>query len=99
MLNLEEIKHLAKLARLEIHEEELASFQKELSSILDYFEQLKEISAKNTQITAHALDIKNIFREDETDKICDEKIIANMIKQAPNKKNGYVKVKAVLKWK
>lgn len=97
MLNLEEIKHLAKLARLEIHDEELASLQKELSSILDYFKQLKEINTEKIETTAHALDVKNVFREDTPNKLYGEEIIANMIKQAPNKENGYVKVKAVLK--
>lgn len=97
MLNLEEIKHLAKLARLEIHDEELVSFQKEMSSILDYFEQLKKIDTKDVKTTAHAFDIKNVFREDKNNKRCNEKTIANMIKQAPEKENGYIKVKAVLK--
>lgn len=96
MINLEEIKHLTKLARLEIHDEELASLQKELSSILDYFEQLKEVSTEKTETTAHALNVKNVFREDEPKNLYNEETIANMIKQAPDKENGYVKVKAVL---
>lgn len=96
MLSIDQIKHLAKLARLEIHDEELASFQKELSSVLDYFEQLKKIDLKDTKTTAGFLNIKNIFREDETINRYDEETIANMIKQAPSRENGYVKVKAIL---
>jgi len=95
MLTIDEVKHLAKLARLELVDEELTTFQKELSSILDYFEKLKEVDIKNIKPTAYALDAKNIFREDETRKY-DEEMIATMLKQAPEKDGRHVKVKAVL---
>ena len=96
MLTIDEVKHLAKLARLELVDEELTTFQKELSSILDYFEKLKEVDIENIKPTAYALDAKNIFREDEPKEKYDEEMIATMLKQAPEKDGRHVKVKAVL---
>ena len=96
MLTIDEVKHLAKLARLELNEGELTTFQKELSSILDYFEQLKEVATDNILPTAHALDVKNVFREDEPRSSCDPESIAAMLEQAPATERGYFKVKSIL---
>ncbi|MBI3458778.1 Asp-tRNA(Asn)/Glu-tRNA(Gln) amidotransferase subunit GatC [Candidatus Azambacteria bacterium] len=96
MLTIDQVKHLAKLARLELAEEELTTFVKELSSILDYFEKLKEIDIENILPTAYALDVKNVFREDQPSQKCDEEMITQMLQQAPGKDGRYVKVKAVL---
>ncbi len=93
MFNLEEVKRLAKLSRLELAEKELITFQKELSSILDYFEKLKSVNTENVLPTAYTQDVKNVWREDEQKIKCDEETIAKMITQAPNHENGYIKIK------
>jgi aspartyl/glutamyl-tRNA(Asn/Gln) amidotransferase subunit C (EC 6.3.5.-) len=60
----EEVKHIAKLARLGLSEREIEKYQKELSKILDYIEKLKEIDVSNVEPTFHPLKIKNVVRED-----------------------------------
>ena len=46
----EQVKHVAKLARLKLSEEELVSSTKELSSILDYMEKLNELDTSDVEI-------------------------------------------------
>ena len=96
MLTIDEVKHLAELARLQLADEELSTFQKELSSILDYFEKLKEVETDSILPTAYALENKNVFREDE-ERGCDEETINKMIKAMPDKKERYLKVKTIIK--
>jgi len=96
MITVDQIKHLAKLARLELGEEEIAGFSKDLSAILGYVENLKKVDVRGVLPTSHAVDVSNVTREDKQTVVCDEETIANMIKQAPAKEDGYVKVKAVL---
>ncbi len=96
MLNKEEVQHIAALARLELSEKELEKYQKELSSILDYIEKLREVSVKGVEPTSHPGGLKNVFREDaESGK--DGETARKMIESAPGKKDGYVKVKSILK--
>jgi aspartyl-tRNA(Asn)/glutamyl-tRNA(Gln) amidotransferase subunit C len=59
-----EVLHVAHLARLKLEPEELAKFQKELSSILDYMDLLQEIDTKGIEPTFHAHSITNALRDD-----------------------------------
>lgn len=97
MISKEEVKHIAKLARLELSAREIEKYQKELSSILDYIEKLKEVDVSKIEPTSHALDIENVTREDKIEsqksKIKDQ----NLVEMAPDKKNNYIKVKSILK--
>jgi len=91
MISREEVEHIAKLARLELTEKETEKMQKDLSAILDYFDLLKKAPKVKTQ-TVHAE--KLIARKDEAllgDASCAEKLIA----AAPDKKDDYIKVKAI----
>ena len=63
MISKEEVKHIAKLARLGLSEKETEKFQKELSSILDYIEKLKEVDVSGVPEMTHAVETKNVFRE------------------------------------
>jgi aspartyl-tRNA(Asn)/glutamyl-tRNA(Gln) amidotransferase subunit C len=91
----EEVKHIAKLARLGLSEREIEKYQKELSKILDYIEKLKEIDVSNVEPTFHPLKIKNVVREDaQLKKDIDE--IKKLIELMPERKGGYLKVKKIL---
>ena len=58
------VRHVAKLARLTITDEEVARYAGQLSEILGYVEQLNEVDTTDVPPTAHALPISNVFRED-----------------------------------
>lgn len=92
MISKEEVQHIAKLSRLGLTEEEIEKFQKELSSILDYFEKLKEVDVSSVAPASHAFLVQNVTRKDEAEpKVSGEKLIG----LAPDKKEGFLKVKSV----
>jgi aspartyl/glutamyl-tRNA(Asn/Gln) amidotransferase C subunit len=95
MISKDEVKHITKLARLELSQKEIEKYQKELSKILDYIEKLKKLNVFEVEPTIHSLEIKNVFREDLESRKDIEKI-KNLIKLMPDKKEGFLKVKKVL---
>lgn len=64
-LDLEQIEHIAKLSKLELTAEEKDKYSRELSSVLDYVEQLSEVNTDNVEPTANITGLSNVFREDE----------------------------------
>lgn len=64
----EDVRHIAKLARLRLSEEEVLKFTKELSSILQYIDVLNELDTKNVEPTAQITGLTNIMRADEVHK-------------------------------
>jgi len=64
MISKEEVKHIAKLARLGLTEKEIAKYQRELSSILDYVEKLKEVDVSRVEPTSHSIAMENVMRDD-----------------------------------
>ena len=96
MISKEEVKHIAKLARLGLTEKEIRKFQKELSSILDYMEKLKKVDISKVEPTSHSIKVENIMRGDtpEEKKLETRK---KLIEMAPETKEGFLKVKSILK--
>ncbi|MGA2417882.1 MAG: Asp-tRNA(Asn)/Glu-tRNA(Gln) amidotransferase subunit GatC [Candidatus Staskawiczbacteria bacterium] len=90
MISKEEVQHIAKLARLELTEKEIEKMQKDLSAILDYFELLKR--APKVKIQNPTLNTQHP-REDEI--ISSHDIADELIGQAPDKKDDYIKVKNI----
>lgn len=94
MISKEEVQRVAKLARLGLTEEEVEKFQKELSSILDYIEKLKEVDITGVEPTRHSVLVENATRKDEGKESStgSQKFLA----LAPETKDGYFKVKSIL---
>lgn len=63
-ISLGEVRHVARLARLILSPDEEVRFQRELSTILDYMDMLKEVPAEGIEPTFHAHSITNALRED-----------------------------------
>jgi aspartyl-tRNA(Asn)/glutamyl-tRNA(Gln) amidotransferase subunit C len=96
MIDIKEVEHIAKLARLNLTKQEKEKFQKELSLILDYIEKLKEVEVKEIKPTSHPFEIENITRKDVSKEI-DEKTAKKLLGLSPFLKDSYVKVKKILK--
>ncbi|MDO8264942.1 MAG: Asp-tRNA(Asn)/Glu-tRNA(Gln) amidotransferase subunit GatC [Candidatus Parcubacteria bacterium] len=94
MLSKEEVEHISKLARLGISKEEKKKFQKELSSILDYMEKLKKADVSNIKPTSHSVLAENEVRTDEP-KGKNEELAKRLADAANDKKEGFIRVKAV----
>ena len=95
MISKKEVKHIAKLARLGLTESEIRKFQKELSSLLDYVEKLKEVDISKVEPTSHPIRVENVMRIDQSQK--PEAKTGKLLDLAPEKKEGYLKTKSILK--
>ena len=87
--------HIAKLARIELGEEEKTKFEKDLSAILEFVEKLSEVDTTNVEPMTGGTILENVMRADaQVDKSLEGKS-AELIDAAPERKGGYIKVKAV----
>ncbi len=93
MLTKEEVIKIADLARISLTDQEVEKFQKELSAVLDYVEELKQVNVDGLEEVSQVTGLVNVQREDKVvDSIDKEEILKN----APEIKDGYYKVKAIL---
>jgi aspartyl-tRNA(Asn)/glutamyl-tRNA(Gln) amidotransferase subunit C len=91
-LTIEEVRHVAHLARLRLSDEELAQMRIDLSHILDHIDMLKEVDVSDVPPTAQVTDLVNVMREDETrPSLPREDVLAN----APEQHDGMFRVKAI----
>lgn len=60
----EQVRHIAKLARLRLTEAEVKKFSSELTSIFDYIAVLNELDTENVPPTAQVTGLQNVLRED-----------------------------------
>lgn len=89
----DQVRWVAHLARLEISEAEVATFTEQLSKVVDYIEQLKEVDTEGVEPMAHALPINNVFRDDE---LAESLPAAEALANAPERKGDFYSVPAVL---
>lgn len=95
MLSKEEVVKIAQLARIELTEKEVEKFQKELSTILEYVEELKQVDVTGLEEVSQVTGLVNVQRDDKV-VIIDEAMRQAIFKNAPEMKDGYYKVKAIL---
>jgi aspartyl-tRNA(Asn)/glutamyl-tRNA(Gln) amidotransferase subunit C len=89
MITVEDVEHVAKLARLAFSEQEKQLYAEQLARIIDYFDQLKSVDTTGVEPLAHALSLVNVMREDE--------VIAPpgwevLLKNAPDQEKGLFRV-------
>jgi aspartyl-tRNA(Asn)/glutamyl-tRNA(Gln) amidotransferase subunit C len=61
-----DVRYTAQLARLHLSEEEIAKFQTQLGQVLEYVEKLEQVDVSGVEPTAHANEVFNVFRADES---------------------------------
>jgi len=93
MISKDEVKHIAELARIGLSEKEIEKFSTDLSSILDWIEQLKEVDIKNVEAIGHITGMENVMRED---RASDSGNTSGIKRLFPEEKDGYDRVKSVL---
>jgi aspartyl-tRNA synthetase len=89
----EDVKHVAKLARLKITDSEADAYKKELNAMLGHFEALQTLDTSNVQPMSHVLEIKNVWREDGPGKT---KETGYLLKNAPMRESDYFKIPKIL---
>lgn len=93
-LSRSDVLKLARLARLHLSDEEVETFQKEISAILGYVEQLQQADLKDVEPTYQVTGLKDVMRPDEVKEYGVSP--AELLKNAPATENGHIKVKRVL---
>ena len=88
-----DIEKVAKLARLELSEEEKEIFGNHLDQILTHMEQLNRLDTSGVKPTFHAVTIENAFREDGARP---SSVQEEVLSIAPDKENGYFKVPRII---
>lgn len=92
-LSIDDVRKVAELARLQLGESELKTLSGQLSSILEYVEQLQELNTDGIEPLAHPIELSDVFRADEPyASLPPDAALAN----APNRNGDYFSVPAVL---
>ncbi len=89
MISKEEVKHVAKLARLELTDEEVNKYSQQLGSILEYVEQMNEVDTTGIEPMPHAIPVYNVMREDVVKY---EQTKEEMMANAPFEEDGFFRV-------
>ncbi|NOZ63584.1 MAG: Asp-tRNA(Asn)/Glu-tRNA(Gln) amidotransferase subunit GatC [Caldiserica bacterium] len=93
ILSEKDIEKVGKLSRLKLTPEEKELYLKQLSSILEFMEQLKELNTEEVLPTFYPLDLKSVWRKDcVTSSLSQEEALDN----APAKERGYFKVPRII---
>jgi aspartyl-tRNA(Asn)/glutamyl-tRNA(Gln) amidotransferase subunit C len=87
----DEVLHVARLARLELTEDEISRLQEQLSAILEAVGKVGELDLTDVEPTAHPLDLVNVWRDDEPrPSLTVEEAFAN----APDRSGNFFRVPA-----
>ncbi|WP_017318814.1 Asp-tRNA(Asn)/Glu-tRNA(Gln) amidotransferase subunit GatC [Mastigocladopsis repens] len=93
MIDREQVRKVAHLARLELTPEEEEKFTTQLGSILDYFQQLSELDVNNVPPTARAIDVSNVTRADDLQPYPSRE---DILQSAPEQEGDFFKVPKIL---
>ncbi|MCU0596725.1 MAG: aspartate--tRNA ligase, partial [Desulfobacterota bacterium] len=87
------VRHIARLARLKLTESEVHLYQKDLNSILEYVETLRDLDAENVRPMSHVIPMKNVWREDKLGK---EGKAEEILSNAPAREKDFFKVPKII---
>ena len=89
----EQVRHIARLARIAMSDEEIARLEPELNAIIGWVEQLAEVNTDGVEPLTAVIDQKLRLREDAvTDGDCRDAVLAN----APAAQHGFFAVPKVI---
>jgi aspartyl-tRNA(Asn)/glutamyl-tRNA(Gln) amidotransferase subunit C len=93
MLDREQVHKVALLARLELTPAEEDQYAGQMSSILNYFEQLSELDTTDVEPTTRAIDMSNITRDDHQSEYQN---LAGIYAAAPDRETDFFKVPRIM---
>ncbi|WP_053361461.1 Asp-tRNA(Asn)/Glu-tRNA(Gln) amidotransferase subunit GatC [Bacillus sp. FJAT-27251] len=92
-ISVDQVKHVAHLARLAVTEEEADKLTDQLDKIITFAELLNEVDTEGVEPISHVLNIKNVMREDVAKPgLSNEEVLKN----APDHQDGQIKVPAII---
>lgn len=88
-----DIEKVARLARIELSQDEKKIFEAQLDQILTYMELLNEVDTSGVEPTSHAIPIYNVFRDDEVRPSFSKKDVIGI---APEQEDGHFRVPRII---
>jgi aspartyl-tRNA(Asn)/glutamyl-tRNA(Gln) amidotransferase subunit C len=89
----EEVLHIARLARVNLAEEEITRLSDQLSNLLEHFQDLQQVDTEGVPPTAQSITLQSVMREDAiVPSLSPEQVLAN----APRREGDCFRVRAVL---
>jgi aspartyl-tRNA(Asn)/glutamyl-tRNA(Gln) amidotransferase subunit C len=89
----EEVEHVARLARLELSENETERFREQLSAVLERAQRIQALDLHDVPATAHPVDLSNVWRDDVVVPFVDT---AAILDNAPTVEDGKFRVPQIL---
>lgn len=88
MITKEQVIHVSKLARINLSEQEIEKFEKDLAAILEAFKTLDSVDTEGVKPSFHPIDVRNGMREDVESRTCDP---AELLESSKEKEDNYIK--------
>jgi aspartyl-tRNA(Asn)/glutamyl-tRNA(Gln) amidotransferase subunit C len=85
MLDRDQVLHVARLARLELSDDEVERMAVELSKVLDHIDKIRELDLEGVPPTSHVIDVVNALRADEPEQSLPVEVV---LASAPERING-----------
>lgn len=92
-LDLDEIRHVAQLARLRLSDQELELYRTQLSSILDHIAKIGELNVDGVEPMAHPSDLTNRLDDDVVEEALPRDVLLAL---APEVEDSFLSVPKVL---
>lgn len=89
----EDVRYVARLARLNVSEEDTETFTLQLNSILSYMDKLNELDTSDVQPMSHAIDVCNAFRQDTVQGSFAQEVA---LENAPEREGAFFKVPRIV---
>ena len=89
----DDVRHVAKLARLAVPDGRIHAYATQLTGILDYVAKIAEVDVENVEPTAHAVDLTNVLRPDRVGPMLP---VGQVLQNAPDSDPPFFKVPKVI---
>ena len=89
-----DVEHIAKLAKLEIKQDEITEFTSQFNKMLEYVDKLNELDTENVEPLIHPVEGENVFR---VDSLKNSISTEDALKNSASKTEEYFKVPKVIK--
>jgi aspartyl-tRNA(Asn)/glutamyl-tRNA(Gln) amidotransferase subunit C len=92
-LTRDEVLHIARLARVDLTENEITRYSEQLSHLLEHFEVLQQVDTADVPPTAQSIELRSIMRADAIEpSLSAEDVLSN----APRREEDFFRVRKVL---
>jgi aspartyl-tRNA(Asn)/glutamyl-tRNA(Gln) amidotransferase subunit C len=93
VINLKDVEHVARLARLALSDAELERMRAQLTAILTHIDTLRALDTEEVEPTSHAVPMENVMRDDEP---CPSLPQEEMLANAPDRSTDFFRVPRII---